>query len=52
MSFVQEVLAEEDQAVHGLVIALEDDLRIRRALKLVPNVQFYRYEITFRLLKG
>jgi restriction system protein len=35
MSFVQEMLAEKDQTVHGIIIALEDDQRIRRALAMV-----------------
>jgi restriction system protein len=52
MSFVQEMLAEADQSVHGVVIALEDDMRIRRALKMVPNIEFYRYQISFKLVKG
>lgn len=52
MSFVEEMLATEGQTVHGVVIALEDDPRIRRALKMVPNIQFYRYQISFKLVKG
>ncbi|MFA6135219.1 MAG: endonuclease NucS domain-containing protein [Phycisphaerae bacterium] len=52
MSFVEEMLAADDQTVHGVVIALEDDARIRRALKMVPNIQFYRYQISFKLVKG
>jgi restriction system protein len=52
MSFVQEMLAEKDQTVHGIIIALEDDQRIRRALGMVSNIQFYRYQISFRLVKA
>ncbi|MCJ7676259.1 MAG: endonuclease NucS [Anaerolineales bacterium] len=52
MSFVQEMLAEKDQTVHGIIIALEDDQRIRRALGMVNNVQFYRYQISFKLVKA
>lgn len=51
MSFVQEVLAEEGQTVLGVIIAHEDDQRIRRALSMTPNVSFYRYEISFKLVK-
>jgi restriction system protein len=50
MGFVKEELAEAGQQVRGVVIALEDDLRLRRALAVVPNVQFYRYQISFKLL--
>jgi len=39
MSFVQEELAEEDQKVEGLIIALEDDQRIRRALDMVRSLR-------------
>lgn len=52
MGFVQEVLAEPDQTVTGVIIALEDDQRIRRALMVAPNIEFYRYQISFRLVKG
>jgi restriction system protein len=52
MSFVQEMLAENNQTVHGIIVALEDDPRIRRALTMVSNIQFYRYQIIFKLLKG
>lgn len=52
MSYVQDVLAEKGQTVHGIIIALKDDQRIRRALAMVSNIQFYRYEINFKLVKG
>jgi restriction system protein len=52
MSYVQDELAEENQTVRGIIIALEDDQRIRRALKMMPNIEFYRYEISFKLVKG
>lgn len=51
MGYVQEVLAEPGQTVHGAIIALEDDQRIRRALAVTPTVHFYRYQISFRLVK-
>jgi hypothetical protein len=52
MSFVQEVLAEKDQVVKGIIIAIEDDQRIRRALSMVPSIDFYRYQISFKLVKN
>lgn len=52
MAFVREELAEDYQEVRGIVIALEDDQRIRRALAMVPSVEFYRYQISFKLVKG
>ncbi len=52
MGYVQEELAEDGQSVKGIIIALEDDQRIRWALKLVPSVEFYRYQISFKLSKA
>lgn len=52
MGYVQEELAEEGQTVQGVIIALEDDQRIRRALAVVPSIVFYRYQVSFRLVKG
>jgi restriction system protein len=51
MGYLQEELAEDGQVVRGVIIALEDDQRIRRALKMAPNISFYRYEISFKLVK-
>jgi restriction system protein len=52
MGYVQEELAEEGQTVKGVIIALEDDPRIRRALAIVPSITFYRYQVSFRLVRG
>jgi restriction system protein len=51
MGYVKEMLAEENQNVKGIIIAMEDDQRIRRALAMVPNIDFFRYEISFKLKK-
>jgi len=52
MGFVKEQVAEDDQTVEGAIIALEDDKRFRWALMAVPSIAFYRYEISFKLVKG
>jgi restriction system protein len=52
MGYVADELAEEGQTVRGAIIALEDDQRIRRALAMVPNVTFYQYQVSFRLVKA
>ena len=52
MGYVKEELAEPHQTVKGLVIALEDDQRLRRALAMVPDIDFFRYEVSFKLVKG
>jgi restriction system protein len=51
MGYVKEELAEENQSVKGAIIALDDDLRIKRALSVTNNIDFYRYEISFKLKK-
>jgi restriction system protein len=52
MGYVQEELAENGQVVRGCIIALEDDLRIKRALVVTPSIEFYRYNISFKLVKA
>ncbi|MFA4994141.1 MAG: endonuclease NucS domain-containing protein [Bdellovibrionales bacterium] len=52
MGYVQEEIAEPDQKVEGAIIALEDDQKLRWALAAVPNVSFYRYQISFKLVKA
>lgn len=51
MGYVKEVLAEDGQNIRGVIIAMEDDQRMKRALSMVPNIDFYRYEVTFKLHK-
>tara|TARA_Y100000588_G_C13662589_1_gene672761 strand:- start:52 stop:597 length:546 start_codon:yes stop_codon:yes gene_type:complete len=52
MGYVSEVLSLENQKVKGLIIALSDDQRIRRALApLNGSIEFYKYEINFKLKK-
>jgi len=50
MGYVAQELAEGDQTVKGVIIAQEEDQRIRRALAVTPNVAFYRYQVSFKLL--
>jgi restriction system protein len=52
MGYVAQDLAESGQSVRGVIIALDDDLRIRRALAVAPNIDFYRYEVNFKLHKS
>ena len=51
MGFAAQELAESNQKVRGVIIALEDDQRIRRALAVTPNIEFFRYQISFKLIK-
>jgi restriction system protein len=52
MGYVQEELAEVNQQVKGIIIGLEDDLRIKRALAVTTNIDFYRYAVSFKLYKN
>ena len=52
MGFVAAELAEADQAVRGAIVALQDDLKTQRALLVAPNIDFYRYEVNFKLHKA
>ncbi|MEK6627187.1 MAG: endonuclease NucS domain-containing protein, partial [Bdellovibrionota bacterium] len=52
MGFVKEQIAEDDQTVEGVIIALEDDPKMRWALVSVQSITFYKYQISFKLVKG
>ena len=52
MGYVKEELAEDGQEVRGVIIALENDQRLRRALSAVTGIEFYRYEVSFKLHKS
>lgn len=52
MGYVKEELAEPNQDVKGVIIGLEDDIRIKRALSVTQNIEFYRYQVSFKLFKG
>ena len=52
MGYVKGDLATAGQGVRGCIIALEDDLRLRRALSVAPNIDFYRYQVSFKLVQA
>lgn len=52
MGYVKEELAEKNQQVKGVIIAFEDDSRMRRAMSVTNNIEFYRYQVSFKLIKG
>lgn len=49
MGYVKEELVERGQSVRGIIIALEDDLRLRRALSVTRGIDFYTYKVSFKL---
>jgi len=51
MGYVLEELAEDGQKVKGIIIALDDDPKIRRALAVTRNIEFYKYQVSFKLKK-
>jgi len=51
MGYVKEELAENGQTVKGVIIGLDDDLRIKRALSVTNNIEFYQYKVNFTLYK-
>ena len=52
MGYVKEELLEDGQGVRGVIVALEDDLKLRRALSVTSNIDFYTYKVSFQLLKN
>lgn len=51
MGHIVEEVAEDGQHVRGVITALEDDLRIKRALKVASKIDFYKYEVKFNLIR-
>lgn len=51
MGYALQELAEPHQQVRGVIIALEDDQKIRRALAATPSIEFYRYQVSFKMQK-
>lgn len=51
MGYVKEQIAEPNQIVEGAIIALDDDQKLRWTLLAAPNVSFYRYQVSFKLIK-
>jgi restriction system protein len=52
MGYVKEELLEPGQEVRGVIIGLDDDHRIQRALAVTQGIEFYKYEVNFRLHKS
>ena len=52
MGYVLEKIAEDHQRVRGVIIALDDDKRIKRALQIAQGIDFYRYEVKFSLISA
>ena len=51
MGDIMKNIANEEQQVKGIIIALEDDHNLKDSLFAVPNIEFMRYELKFQLKK-
>ena len=51
MGYVKDQIAEVNQEVKGVIIAFENDLKIKRALSVAKNIDFYTYKVDFTLHK-
>jgi restriction system protein len=49
MGYVKDELADKEQEVKGVIIGLDDDVRIKRALSVTRNIDFFKYEVSFKL---
>lgn len=43
---------EPNKTVRGVIIGTDDDRRFKRAISMVNNLDFYRYEVDFKLFKA
>ena len=51
-NIIKEEIANSNQSVKGLIIGLDDDLGLRRALSFNSDIiQFKKYQIKFDLVK-
>lgn len=51
MGCLKAEIAETGQTVESAIIALEDDQKLRWALATVLGVSFYRYQVSFSLVR-
>lgn len=51
MGYVKEELLDNGQIVKGIIIGLEADIKLKRALSVCQNIDFYKYQIDFKLIK-
>ncbi len=52
MGCVKSEMATAGQKVRGCIIALEEDKRLRYALSVTQDIDFYTYEVSFKLKKN
>ncbi len=52
MGYIKNEFLEEGQTVKGVIIALEDSIKIQRALSVTKDIDFYRYKVNFELISS
>jgi restriction system protein len=50
MGYVNEL--DPNKRVRGVIVGTDDDQKFRRALSMVENIDFYRYEVDFKLFRS
>ncbi|PXW92293.1 hypothetical protein C7444_12613 [Sphaerotilus hippei] len=51
MGKVKEQIAEPNQTVAGVIIALDDDQKLKWALLAVPGISGHRHPVSFKLIR-
>ncbi len=51
MGAITKTLLEGEQTVKGVIIAFEEDEEIKNALVMSDKIDYYRYELDFKLYK-
>ena len=52
MGYIKDEFLETGQKVKGIIIALENDTKVKRALSVTSDIDFYQYKINFDLIKN
>ena len=52
MGYIKDEFLETGQKVKGIIIALENDTKVKRALSVTTDIDFYQYKINFDLIKN
>jgi hypothetical protein len=51
MGYIQKTLSLNGEKVRGSIIGTQEDKNLRNAISMVPDIDFYRYNLTFSLNK-
>jgi hypothetical protein len=52
MGWVKKNLASSEDKVEGLIIALDNDQKMKYALEVISNIRFLRYQVEFKLVES